>query len=314
MKKILILFAFALMLCTAAQAKRVGVYCFFADNGEQLYEDENIQLYVGKLADGQSVGNGAKGTSSKSGGKTGVVIVNKTNKVIYIDKANSFFTLNGETKSYFQNAAYSTGQSTSTGASMNMGGLAKSMGIGGVAGGALSGLTVGGGSTATNTTTIFEQRVIGIAPGTAQVLTEVSTRKSLSEAYIKGGGDGLSKATFNSPREKLRLGAARHYTAYQSPLSVKASIKYSLKETFEEESSVMATAGNFIEHIVIDNHKGLKDAGADLRYCAPYREKNCCAYKANTNKALVVSLCVGGGIVLMTEFVLLMYVAATSGS
>ncbi len=272
MKKILLLLTLGMLLCTTGMAKRVGVYCFLAENGEQIYEDENMQLLVGKL-DANNVG---------------VVVVNKTDKVLYIDKANSFLYLNGETNSYFKNSAYSTGQSNSTGASMNMGGLAKSMGIGGVAGGALSGLTIGGGSTATNTTTVFEQRVIGVAPRTSQVLTTLKFTESMNQVYLKPGNPthwGGSKGKFIDPntgqKKKFEIGDSFSYSFQQTPFAIRATVKYSLSESFPEEACTMATAGNYIEHIVIDNKDGVKKSGVSLPYCSQYANKPYLAFQSN---------------------------------
>ena len=241
-----------------------------------MYEDENVQLLVGKIDDS----------------RVGVVVINKTDKVLYIDKANSFLYYNGETKTYFQNAAYSSGTVNSSGASMNMGALASGMGIGGGVGRALSGLTVGGGTSTNNTTTIFEQRVIGIAPKTAQVLTEMQLSSSLSTKQIQQGSSS-TKGRFLNPKEIFTLGAVRRYTALNSPLSIKATIKYCLNENFQDNESVMATAGNFIEGIVIDNHKGLKRSDVELPYCAPYVGKSCYAFKSNTSNAGAVWTMIG---------------------
>ena len=46
MRKINLILGFCL-LSLVVSAKRVGVYCFFADNGAHLYEDENVKLAVG---------------------------------------------------------------------------------------------------------------------------------------------------------------------------------------------------------------------------------------------------------------------------
>lgn len=296
MKKFLYLLVLGLTLCTTATAKKVGVYCFFADNGEQVYEDENVQLLVGKIDDS----------------RVGVVVINKTDKVLYIDKANSFLYYNGETKTYFQNAAYSSGTVNSSGASMNMGALASGMGIGGGVGRALSGLTVGGGTSVNNTTTIFEQRVIGIAPKTAQVLTEMQLSSSLSTKQIIPGSK-LNKGRFVNPKEKFTLGAVRRYTSLNSPLSIKATIKYCLNENFQDDESVMATAGNFVEGIVIDNHKGLKRSDVALPYCAPYAGKSCYGFRSNTSYSGYVWTFVGieVGVCALVGVIVL---AALSGS
>ncbi len=271
MKKLLLSLGFCL-LAIAGQAKRVGVYCFFADNGSQLYEDANIRLVVG-LDDKNTLN---------------VVVVNKTDKILFIDKAGSFLYFNGNTESYFTNAAYTTGNSSTGGAALNLGGAARAAGINGLAGGLLSGTTIGGSNTQSNTTTVFEQRVIGIAPMSSQVITTMTVTESLSKNYIEKGvygfGDGFGGQLgrfvdpFTKQKEKFEIGNHKTYTENASPLSVKASVKYSLNEYFPEDETSVATASNFIEHIVIDNRKALKHSDASLPYCAPYLNRQCSAF------------------------------------
>lgn len=279
MKKILI-YLFLCLLGTSAFAKKVGAYCFFADNGSQLFEDENVKL----------------GVIVTNVNELSVVIVNKTDKVLYIDKANSFIYTNGNTESLFTNAAYSSGSTTGGGASVNLGGAARAMGIGGIAGGLLSGTTVGGGSSSTNTTTIFEQRVIGVAPQSAQTLKTISIYSSLSNNFIKTGSYGGSKGKFINPqtgvRTKFKTGDSRNYTEDASPLCVKASVKYSMNENFTEDSSSQVTSSNFIEHVVIDNYKGVKKGDTPLPYCTPYQEKSRFAFRSGGMDAkYAVPLC-----------------------
>ena len=232
-----------------------------------------------------------------------VIITNKTDKVLYIDKANSFLYKNGTTTSYFTNAVYTTGKAKDNGVSVNLGGAANSLGIGGLAGGILSGTTVGGGTTTTNTTTIFEQRIIGVAPLSGLALTTIYISPNLSSNYLRTGsyGFGGKLGEFVDPVsrfvEKFRVGNSRTYTESSSPLSVKASIKYSLDENFTEDMSATVTASNFIENIVIDNYKGLKNAGITLPYCNPYKGRSCYSFGSGGINALVTasSLVVGVG-------------------
>ena len=264
MRKINLILGFCL-LSLVVSAKRVGVYCFFADNGAHLYEDENVKLAVG-MSDANVLS---------------VIIVNKTENVLFIDKANSFLYLNGATNSYFTNAAYTTGKTTDTGAAVNLGGVANSMGLGGgFLGGLLGGTTIGGGTTTTNTTTVYEQRVIGIAPRSAQALTNLRISSNLASNFLDKGSYGLGGKLgafidpYTKTSDKFKVGKSRTYTEGASPLSVKASIKYCLKESFDEELTSTATASNFIENIVVDNKKGLKKTDANLPYCLPFQGKS----------------------------------------
>ena len=46
MKK-LILLACIILCAGSASARRVGVYCFFADGANAVYEDENLKVMIG---------------------------------------------------------------------------------------------------------------------------------------------------------------------------------------------------------------------------------------------------------------------------
>ena len=189
MKKFIFMLLGFCLLSLTISANKVGVYCFFADNGSHLYEDNNIKL----------------GVVVTNVNEISVIVVNKTNNVLYIDKANCFIYTNGNTESLFSNAAYSTGTTSGGGAAVNLGGAARALGIGGVAGGLLSGTTVGGGSSSTNTTTIFEQRVLGVAPQSAQTLKTIKIYNNLSSDYLTTGSYGSEKGKFVNPLNKTRV-------------------------------------------------------------------------------------------------------------
>lgn len=267
MKKFLLFFAL-IMASMFTMARPVGTYLFFADNGSHIFENDEIRVCV--------VVTG-KNTLS-------VVIVNKTNKVLYIDKANSFLFDGEKTTCYYTNAAYTSGSLSSAGGSINLGGVANSLGIGGVAGGILSGTTLGGSNTASNSTTIFEQRIIGIAPQSAQTMSTINIFNSLSNKVITKGSYGRygSKGKFIDPYTgkgtKFQLGDVKTYRPEFTPLCVKASFRYCMSENFTEENSQIVTAYNFIETAVVDNKKGVKKGGIPLPYCEPYKHKSSFAF------------------------------------
>ena len=275
MKKFIFMLLGFCLLSLTISANKVGVYCFFADNGSHLYEDNNIKL----------------GVVVTNINEISVIVVNKTNNVLYIDKANCFIYTNGNTESLFSNAAYSTGTTSGGGAAVNLGGAARALGIGGVAGGLLSGTTVGGGSSSTNTTTIFEQRVLGVAPQSAQTLKTIKIYNNLSSDYLTTGSYGMEKGKFVNPLNKTRVkfqkGDKRDYTEDATPLCVKASVKYSTKENFADDTSAQVTSSNFIEHVVIDNYKGVKKDGIELPYCTPYINKSRFAFRTGGMDAKV---------------------------
>ena len=68
-----------LLLSVGVSAKRVGAYCYFANNGSQLYEDNIVKVEL--TMDNMNLA---------------LVIYNKTENVIYLDNKNSFIYSNGE--------------------------------------------------------------------------------------------------------------------------------------------------------------------------------------------------------------------------
>lgn len=93
-----------------------------------------------------------------------VSIENKTDQFIYIDLARSYFKLAGISHPYYTPSAVSKSDNTSAGASVNLGGVANTLGIGGVVGGLANAINVGGGSSETVSNISFSQRIVSVAP------------------------------------------------------------------------------------------------------------------------------------------------------
>lgn len=276
MKKLI--FCLLLVVITiSASAKRVGVYCFFSDTKTNLYEDDCVKL-----------------TASCQNNTMRIQMFNKTRQVIFVDKANSFVYINGTPVSLFTNAVHTTGTTSTKGNSVNLGSIASAMGIGGALGVGLSGVNVGGSNSMQNTTTIFEQRVVAIAPQALEELYVVECElrdklntgvvnpgKEASAIMLKGGKDGYFINPQNRMQEKFRIGASRHYEQSESPLEIKSAVTYSTNEQFTD--SQLAIISHYIGDIVIDNKKGIRK-DIYLPYCAPYFAKNLECYKFKTGR------------------------------
>lgn len=270
MKK-LILCAIFVTLALSTAAKSVGVYCFFSDTKTNIYEDDNVQL-VGTYAEG----------------KIHIGVINKSSKIIYIDKANSFIYINGTPISLFTNAVHTTGTTNSKGHSVNLGGIARGLGVGGSLATGLSAINVGGGSSVQNTTTIYEQRILAVAPLATEILYSIGDLRHQFDKDIVYAGEKPSFNNFSAGRHGMfvdqktgkrtifKIGDIRHYQQQESPLEAKAAITYSTNEQFND--SKLITISHYISDIVIDNKKGAKNnkkaAKANLPYCAPYIAKN----------------------------------------
>ncbi len=244
----------AIALC--ASARRVGVYCYFANTDSYLYEDDNVRVVLATE-------------------KIGLVLViyNKTDQVIYVDKANTFAYTNGTPEMLFKNSAQTTSNTSSGGASLNLGGVANALGVGGIAGGILGGMTFGGGNSTQTGTIVYEQRIIPVAPKSISLLY---TWEEPRDYFIKGltkyaesRWSSTKRIRFIDPatgyKEKPDFGTVKSYTEGFTPFSVRGVVKYATDESFE--TATQATVSNYISDIVIDSYKGVMNPYYSLPYC-----------------------------------------------
>lgn len=225
MKRILLLLSL-LLLAGEVSARRVGVYCIFADGTESVFEDENLKVVVG-------IDNG----------KPCWLVLNKSDKTIYIDKANSFAYENNTPTCLFTNAVYTTGQERERGMGLNLGSVANAVGIGGIAGTLMSGMTVGGGNTTQNSTMIQEQRILMLAP------------KAVYRLYdweLIGAQNQILKSIAIQPR---KVGRTWHFEEVSTPYSIRGHLRYSLTEDFTQTKDV--SVSNHVTDIVLDKAKSI---------------------------------------------------------
>lgn len=290
MNKTLLMLGFCLF-CLTISAKRVGVYCFFSDNGTHLYEDTNIKVVI-----------------ALDGDKGQLAVYNKTDNIIYVDKANSFAYTNGQPETLFKNSSHTTTKTKGKGGSLNFGGVAGALGISGVAGGVLQGTTVGGGTSVQSGTTVYEQRIIAIAPKSAEILYTYSIMENLRQDYITIGkygdvGDmvvgykGKFINPYNGKGEKFQKGMSRHYEENATPLDLKGVVKYSTDENFS--SSELAQVSLYISDIVIDSYKGVNNPNRYLPYCQPYNGKQYYSFKTGGTNPLSMAAGYVGAVCLI---------------
>lgn len=102
--------------------------------------------------------------NTKSGWTMDVILYNKTNKRLYVDLASCFYIECDNAQALYVPSSTSSGESSTSGGSVNLGSIAGAIGIGGALGTLASGITVGGANTNTNTTTVYSQRIVTIPP------------------------------------------------------------------------------------------------------------------------------------------------------
>lgn len=238
MNRFVSIICFLLIYSGFVSAKRVRVYCFYDQENKAVYEDQNVKATI--VSD--------KGTMK-------FAVYNKTNQVLYLDKANSFVYTNGQPKTLFTNAAYTTGKTSEQGGSVNLGAVANAVGIGGTIGSALGGVNVGGSSGHLNTTTVFEQRIVAIAPQSAIVLHEWNPIACLNNNVFRWKMTGI--AAFIDPntgkKQSVKLGDAKTYDANSTPLSMRGVISYADNEQFQ--SPVSASVQLYVSDIIVDTPK-----------------------------------------------------------
>lgn len=168
-------------------------------------------------------------------------IRNKTRQTVYVDLANTFYVTIGQSFPYYIPSSTTTSNSSSGGASVNLGSVASVLGIGGAAGTLANGVNVGGGSSSTTTSTTYAQRVIAIAPSAsvdlspkyffgneAKTLTKGLIYASSSYKYIL-----RPWIVFNPKSEEggIFFGDQYTYNAESSPIQMSFYVAYDTKES-----------------------------------------------------------------------------------
>lgn len=230
-----------------AQARRICYYFYFDNTIKHQYEDENVRVYL----------------------KTNKIYVdNKTDQIIYVDKANSFSIFNDTHYTMFNNTVTTSGTSGSSGISVNLGRVSPY----------LSGITVGGSSGTYNQTTTYETRIVPVPPHTTLALAEWSGtfRLMTNTGHIQNNGEKAFPLTPRSryiergKKIKLKKGFVRTFDLSTSPIRQRALVTYALSEDMKNAREVQTT-DNYLKVMVADSYKGWSDYRAEnVPYCQPY--------------------------------------------
>lgn len=182
-------------------------------------------------------------------------IKNKTNKTIYIDLGNSFFSRKNSTQAYYVPTSTSVGQSSSSGAGVNLGSVAGALGVGGTLGTLAGGIGVGRSSGTQTITTTYSQRVIAIPPLSSKFLDPMTlfdkddlrrtycegmAVRSLSQALHKSSGFDAVFSLRDSNGEEFKRGERLYYNEDNSPINFSTIISYSFSEDCSTEYTISA--------------------------------------------------------------------------
>lgn len=194
------------------------------DNLELVYKTKNVSLVNNKLA---------------------VTLKNKTQRTIYIDLGNSFFTSEEVAEAYYVPQVTSTTTSKSTGVSVNAGAVAGALGVGGALGTLASGVNVGGGTTHGTSTSTFSQRVVAIPP---MSVIELAPKYFVNRQKMFDNGIEFEITSHyncikqhNKKNSFLTIGSEKEYTPDNSILHFSNYITYSFSEAIDSPTSLNAS-------------------------------------------------------------------------
>ena len=246
MKKILVLLC-VLLVNYSASARRLGMFCYFADDGSQVFENDSVKLHM----DG-----------------TCLLFENKKNGILYVDMGNSFAYIGDSPENLYQARAKTKGKVSSSGVSYNLGAIGRAIGVGGTSAQILNGINVGSSSGSYEGTTTFEKRYVPVAPN-----SHITVYKWDQHLNIYMEGNGLIHTdnptfwkTSRQPRfidqegreTKAYKGLKRFYSKERNPLELKAIVSYSENENDSNLKTVRVS--NYICEIEIGSYKGCVEA------------------------------------------------------
>lgn len=172
-----------------------------------------------------------------------VRVRNKSQNTIFLDLANTFFGRGDEAQAYYVPTATSVSVGHSSGAAVNMGAVAGSLGIGGAVGTLANGVTVGGGKTSTSTTIEYSQRIVSVPPMSSLALPgAMFFCPSMPSLPFLHTEPYATYTRVSCGIQGLMAGDVVHFTEQESPIRFFVFLSYSNDENL---SSVKTTKVNF---------------------------------------------------------------------
>lgn len=176
-------------------------------------------------------------------------IRNKTNQMLYLDLANTFFVTSGRSTCYYVPSSTTDSRSSASGASVNLGAVTNALGVGGFVGSLANGINVGGGATNTTVSTVYSQRIVAVAPQStiklpAQYLIgEKDMKIAPGYDYVRcyvpmslPGGVLYANIASDSESGKMMFGDKYECDFDKSPLKMSFYVAYSTNEQCTQES------------------------------------------------------------------------------
>ena len=174
-------------------------------------------------------------------------VKNKQNKTLYLDLGNTFYVSQGQPVCYYIPTASTTSSGSSGGGSLNLGAVAGALGVGGAVGTLASGVSVGGGSSKSTSTTTYSQRVIGIPPYATVQLSPKPLYPDKSYPVFNFSSDCEGGT--------MMVGDNYTYAEETSPLQMSLILAYS--ETENCECTKSAPVNLYIRQLLGYHERGL---------------------------------------------------------
>lgn len=163
-----------------------------------------------------------------------ITIHNISEKTIYIDLGNSFFTrFNGEAVTMYTPTATTESSTQNIGMGVNLGAVSNALGVGGVAGIISQGVNIGGGTTSGTSCITYSQRIIAIPPKSSKNINHWPLFNINDEiSFFKNGNYGLRIY------KKINRGEKLLYTEENTPLQLSVLVSYSYNENCTDLKTV----------------------------------------------------------------------------
>ena len=237
-RKILFLYIILLFSINSVQAKPANaIWYFLAKTSTSITENQDISVLYGIYS---KYANEGIGEQTGVGGEAPfptlrVMITNKSNEIIYVDLGTSFIKKNNIASVIYTPSITSTmvGQSFGT-----------SIGLGGIVGAAIGGMSMSASSTST-----YAQRFISIPPQGAIFLEDIpiltpGSEKALGNIfYYREVGMGMYKWTAClSPKfSDVESGKIIDFTEENTAFTIGCFLNYSFSENFKDSKSLETT-------------------------------------------------------------------------
>lgn len=245
MKKLLSILFLAFITVNAINAKKANaVWYFLAKKQNTVSQDSNVNVQYGiytKFAN-TDYNLGPYPTMR-------IKVTNKTDKIIFIDLGTSYLKKNDIASVIYTPTITTTMTGQSIGAGVNLGNIADAVGIGGMVGTALGGVTVGGNKGSSASTTTYAQRFLSVPPKSAIFLEDIpiltpGSEKALGDLfYFKEVGMGKQKRLWclSNKFSDVESGKIKEYTEDNTLFTIGCYLNYSFSEDFKSSNGIETT-------------------------------------------------------------------------